>query len=201
MKRGNPNAPREGDRIRVDPIRSMDDIKAIAKMLWDNPRDHLLFVLGVNNGLRVGDLLKLKVKDVRYLKGGDSLIIKEGKTNKQNVLAINKKVYAALTHYFETLKPHDDDYLFKSMRGSNKALSIQAVNNYIKRWTKAINLRGNYGCHSLRKSWGYQMRTKYGVGFEIICKRFNHSSPRVTMAYLGITDAEVNGVLFNNEVG
>jgi len=54
----NPNAPKKGDRIKVDPMRSENDIKAIAKMLLDSPRDHLLFVMGVNNGLRVGDVFK-----------------------------------------------------------------------------------------------------------------------------------------------
>ncbi len=50
MKTKNPNAPKKGDRITVDPIRSIQDIKAIAKLLHDNSRDHLLFVMGVNNG-------------------------------------------------------------------------------------------------------------------------------------------------------
>jgi hypothetical protein len=49
----------------------------------------------------------------------------------------------------------------------------------------------NYGAHSLRKTWGYIQRTVYGVGFEILCKRFNHSSPAITMRYLGIEDKEV----------
>jgi integrase len=76
----------------------------------------------------------------------------------------------------------------------------QAVNNLIKSWTRAINLKGNYGAHTLRKTWGYMQRTKYGVGFEIICKRFNHSSPAVTMRYLGIEDKEVHSTLMN-EIG
>jgi hypothetical protein len=67
-------------------------------------------------------------------------------------------------------------------------------------WTSAINLKGNYGAHSLKKTWGYIQRTVYGVGFEVICKRFNHSSPAITMRYLGIEDKEVQGILMN-EVG
>ncbi len=41
----------------------------------------------------------------------------------------------------------------------------------------------------------------FGFGFEIICKRYNHSSPAITMRYLGIEDKEVNGILLNNEIG
>ena len=49
--------------------------------------------------------------------------------------------------------------------------------------------------HFLRNTSGYIQRTKFGVGFELICKRFNHSSPSVTMRYLGIEDKEVLEIL------
>jgi integrase len=193
--------PKKGSRIKVDPIRKVEHVKAIAKLLSDKPRDLLFFLMGVNNGLRSGDLLRLKVYQVRGCKARDSIMIKESKTKKENVLIINKTVYKALRNYLDTADLRDNDYLFKSKKGNNKPLTIQAINNYIKRWTKAINLKGNYGAHSLRKTWGYIQRKKYGVGYEIICKRFNHSNPAVTMRYLGITDKEVNHILQNNEIG
>jgi len=199
-KRGNINHPPKGSIIRVDPIREEKDIKAIRKLLSDNPRNHLLFIMGINNGLRMGDLLKLKVRDVKDMKPGDLINIKEGKTGKQNTLVINKTVYKVLSEYLSDAKVEDDDYLFKSKKG-NRALTIQAVNAYIKKWTSAINLKGKYGAHTLRKTWGYIQRKIYGVGFELICKRFNHQSPAVTMRYLGITDKEVQNILTNNEVG
>ena len=194
------NHPKKGSRIKVEPIRCISHVKAISKYLADRPRDQLLFTLGVNNGLRCGDLLKLKVNQIKDLKPGEYVQIKEGKTGKENIVVINKTVYKAIRKYLKQIKPHDDDYLFKSRKGSGP-ISIQAVNNYIKNWTKAINLKGNYGAHTLRKTWGYLQRVKYGVGFEIICKRFNHSSPAVTMRYLGIQDKEVKFVLTNNVIG
>jgi integrase len=195
----NSNRPQKGSKIAVDPIRRMKDIQAISKLLSDNPRNNLLFVMGTNNGLRTGDLLKLKVSDVKGMKVGDTLIIKEGKTGKRNMLVMNKSIHKSLQVYLEALKPMDDDFLFSSRKG-NKAVTIQCVNNMVKRWTGEINLKGNYGAHSLRKTWGYVQRTTYGVGFEILCKRFNHSSPAITMRYLGIEDKEVQNILMN-EVG
>ena len=196
---GNQNHPERGDNISVDPIRRPKDISAIAKLTQDNPRDHLLFIMGINNGLRIGDLVKLKVKDVRNLKVGDTVNIVEGKTGKRNVLVINKTVYKALKNYLEKVQPNDQDYLFPSRKG-NSHLQSQAVSKLVKKWTKAINLKGNYGCHSLRKTFGYIQRTQFGVGFEILCKRYNHSSPSITMHYLGIQDKEVHGILMN-EIG
>ena len=44
--------------------------------------------------------------------------------------------------------------------------------------------------------WHIQ-RMHFGVGFEVLCKRFCHSNPSVTMPYLGIEDKEVRGILLN----
>jgi integrase len=200
MKRGgNANHPKKGARISVEPIRKIKDIKAISKLTQGNPRDHLLFIMGINNGLRAGDLVKLKAKQVRYLKLGDTLTIRESKTGKDNILVVNKTVYKALQAYLDAIRPDDDAYLFASRKG-NGHIQSQAVSKLVKKWTRAINLKGNYGAHTLRKTWGYIQRTMHGVGFEIICKRYNHSSPAITMRYLGIQDKEVHGVLMN-EIG
>ena len=192
----NPNHPRKGSVIQVDPIRCMKDIKSIQTMLSNKPRDFLLFTMGINNGLRAGDLLDLKVKQVRHLKEGDRILIKENKTKKNNVLRVNKPVYKALWNYLGKVNPDDEDSLFAS-RKTNEAIRIQAVNALLKKWTKAINLNGNYGAHTLRKTWGYIQRTKHGVGFEVLAKRYNHSSPAVTMRYVGVTDKEVDDILMN----
>ena len=196
---GNSNHPKAGSLIAVDPIRKEKDVKAIAKHTKTNPRNHLLFLISVNNGIRIADIIKLKVKDVRDLKVGHSLTIKETKTGKNNILVINKTVFKALKNYFENEQPDDEDYLFPSRKG-NSHLQSQAVSKLVKKWTQDINLKGNFGCHTLRKTFGYIQRTQYGVGFEILCKRYNHSSPSITMRYLGIEDKEVHNILMN-EIG
>jgi integrase len=73
--------------------------------------------MGINNGLRVGDLLKLKVGQVRHLKTGQGLSIREGKTGKTNVLMMNKSTYRVLQRYLDELKQAEEDYLFKSAKG------------------------------------------------------------------------------------
>ena len=183
----------------MEPIRKVKDIQLVSRLLSDNPRSHLLFLMGNNNGLRTGYLLELRVKLIRHLKSGDTLTIIESKTGKENFLAVNKTVYKALTRYLQTVKPDDGDFVFKS-RKSNGPLTIQAVNSLVKRWTREAKIKGNFGAHSLRKTFGYVQRKEYGVGFEVLAKRFNHSSPTITMRYLGIQDKEVKNIL-NNEIG
>ena len=191
------NRPKKGDKIAVEPIRKQKDVEAIKAILQKKPRDYLLFIIGINNGLRAGDLLKLKVKDIKGKKVGASIQIKEGKTGKTNILVINRAVHKAIQNYIKEQTPNDDDYLFKSRKGRNSPITIQAVNNYIKKWCKMINLKGNYGAHTLRKTWGYHARMYHGAGFELICKRFNHRDPSVTMRYLGIEDREIYGLLMS----
>jgi integrase len=198
MKKGeNFNRPAPGSVIDIQPIRMRKDIDAIKKILSGKPRDFLLFVLGINNGLRASDLLKIKVGDVRYLKPGQVLKIREQKTKRSNLLVINKSVHKALQTYLEKLRPDDDDFLFKSRKGKNNPLSVMSANNLIKSWTDIINLKGNYGTHSLRKTWGYHQRVTHGVGIEVISERLGHTSIKTTMRYLGINEDEIVGVLMN----
>jgi integrase len=192
------NHPKKGDRIAVEPIRKLKDIKAIANYLETNPRDRLLFLMGINNGLRACDLVRLRVGQVAGLKSGGSIKIKESKTGKENVLVVNKSVHKALRAYLEAVRPRDQDYLFPSRKGGN--LQSQAVQKLVKKWTSTFNLKGNFGAHTLRKTFGYIQRVHFGVGFEILCKRYNHSNPSITMRYLGIEDKEVHNILMN-EIG
>jgi len=193
------NKPGKGVKKTVEPIRKIKDIKNIKKLLADKPRDLLLFTLGVNNGLRAGDLLNLKVDQVKDLQVGDSIIIIEGKTKKKNVLVINKSSYDALQYFFKHSDKEDEDYLFSGRKGNNP-ITIPSLNRLIKSWTGAINLKGKYGTHSLRKTWGYIQRTVFCVPIEKITQRYLHSSPAVTMGYLGLQTQEVEDILINNEI-
>lgn len=193
------NKPAAGQKKTVEPIRKLKDVKAIKKILTDNPRDLLLFTLGINNGLRAGDLLKLKVGQVRNMGIGESLQIVEGKTGKVNVLVINSSSYNTLKNYLEHVAPSDDNYLFPSRKG-NEPLTIPSLNRLIKQWTGSINLKGLYGTHSLRKTWGYMQRVEFGVPIEKITQRYLHASPAVTMGYLGLQTQEVEDILVNNAI-
>lgn len=193
----NINHPKIGSNITVQPIRDIKDIDSIKKILATNTRDLLLFTIGINNGLRCGDILKLRVGDVRNLKVNDTLSIREQKTGKVNCVMLNKTTHKILRDYLTETKPSDDEYLFKSRKGDNMPLTVVYMNALVKKWCRSINLKMNAGSHTLRKTFGYIQRKKYGVSWEVLCKRFNHSSPSVTMRYLGIEDREVQNILMN----
>ena len=85
--------------MKVEPIIDVKSIKSIKKILSDNLRDKLLFIMGINSGLRVQDLLALKVGDVRESNVGDRVILREKKTGKENVFIMNKEIKLALDDY------------------------------------------------------------------------------------------------------
>lgn len=188
----------KGSSCLVEPIRELKDIEAIKKMLVSNTRDELLFCLSINNGLRMSDILQLKIKDLIHLKPGEMVNIKEKKTGKANVVCLNKQVFKILHQYLEDRKPYnEDEYIFISKKGNNKPLQVSTASLMVKRWCKSINLIGNFGSHSLRKTWGYHQRTRYGVETELLMKRFCHSNMGITLRYIGLQDKQVNDLLLN----
>ena len=181
-------------------MRKKKDVKAISQMLkGSNPRDYLLWVLGINNGLRTMDLVRLKVEDIQYLKAGESTRIVETKTGKDNTLVINKTVKDALDFYLRETRPRPDDYLFPS-RKQGGFITSKSVGRLVRSWADTINVRGHFGAHTLRKTWGYHQRVYFGTPVEVLTKRFKHSSPSTTMVYLGIESQEVHDVLMH-EIG
>lgn len=183
--------------MRVAPFVEMRYVRSIKRLLADSPRDKLLFVMGVNSGLRVQDLLALRVAAVRGLKLGDRVPVRELKTGKPNVLIANKEIVTALEEYFAAVNPDDEHFLFKSRKTANSPLTTLTVTKKVKAWAAALNLKGNFGAHTLRKTWTYHQRREFGVSWEVLAKRLNHSSPSVTRRYLGVQDEEVEEVLMN----
>jgi integrase len=185
------NYPLKGSSIKVEPIRSLDDIKIIKRMLSDNPRNLSIFVLGINTNLRASDLLKIKVGQVRHLIPGEYFSLTEKKTKKKRDITINKGVYETLQALFET-RPgaKDDEYLFPSRQGGGP-LCVPYLNSLVKGWASAIKLKGNYGSHSLRKTFGYIHRTQHKTDIPTLMTLFNHSNQRQTLDYLCIQPEEI----------
>lgn len=156
---------------------------------WENSlygRNRLLVTIGVSFGLRISDLLKLKVGDLR---GKTSLDIREQKTGKERTVTFNRKVIAAA----KTLEGADSDYIFASRKGGNNPISTTQAYRILKDGAKRAGLSekvGAIGTHSLRKSFG---RKLYRSGYKLpeIMNILGHSSEAMTLRYIGITKENV----------
>ena len=190
------NHPQKGSKIKVQPIMDLKDIKTIKQMLQAKPMYRALFIIGINTGLRASDILNLKVNQVNDLKPGDNLEIVEKKSQKYRRLTLNKSVVESIQALLISKPYTDDDYLFTGQRG---LLTVPSVTRLVKSWCKAINLKGNYGSHTLRKTWGYHQRVTFKVDLPTIQNAFGHAYQRETLIYLCIQPEEIQN-MYKNEL-
>ena len=189
----NPHHPAKGSSIKVEPIRSKTAIANIKKLLSDKPRDRCLFTLGINTAYRANELLSVRVGQVRHVEPGDTLELKQSKTAKYRMVTLNKAAAGVFRDYLSRVGEgmQDDEYLFASQRGA--VLTVPTVSKLVKGWCAMAGLKGNYGSHTLRKSWGY-WQYKRGTPLPLLVEAFGHATQRQTLAYLCIQPQEIQDI-------
>lgn len=194
----------------AEPIKSMDDIFKISRYLISEKRyrDNMLFIVGINFGLRVSDLRMLRfcnlINDNQTFK--DSFAVFEKKTRntrkrkKNRYITINHAVIEAVTLYLENTPDVSlSDYMFRSVsnRGgkSNNPLSIKSIDRILKGLATDLDLNVKMSTHTLRKTFCYhQMVMSHNDSRKLLLlqKMLNHSSPAQTLDYIGITAEEID---------
>lgn len=180
----------ESLKYKVEPIKDTDLLELMCDYLKENgnERDYVLFMTGIYSGLRISDILTLKVKDV---KGIRLLKIKEKKTTKVKVFEINPILREVYKEYCKDKKPNE--YLFASRKRTNgvhKAITRNRAYVIIKELGEVFGM-DNIASHTMRKTFGYHYYTQTkDIGF--LQKIFNHSSAAITLDYIGITQDKIN---------
>lgn len=186
----------------VEPIRDRKKIAQIKNQLRGQRRyrDFLLFVAGINTALRISDLLELQVghflDDQQHIK--PRFWIKEQKRGKRQEVVVNASIREALEEYFsaypEIIGDQNTFVFFNTkVNGFRQPIRRGQAWKIITNICQQVGLRGNFGTHSLRKTWGYHARMQ-GVDLALIMHKLNHESIAYTKRYLGITDDELQAV-------
>ena len=160
LKGQNYNHAKLGAHIWVEPIRLLSDIKLIKELLSTNPINILLFIIGINTNLNTKELLSIKAGQVRNLNPGESIQIVNLRNGKIRKVPLNNLCIRSIEHLFKNKYYNDNDSIFMGRRG---LLTIPSVTRMVKSWCNKINLKGNYGFQSLRKTWGYHQYVTYNV--------------------------------------
>ncbi|WP_278682761.1 site-specific integrase [Paraclostridium bifermentans] len=174
----------------VEPIRDSEVLSNMCLYLkQDNDRNYIMFLIGIYTGIRISDILKLRVKDVIDLsskkdkrKVKKQIVLREQKTSKQKIIKINPILREPLEAYVQDKELYE--YLIKSRQGFNKPISRKRAYEILKELGEMFNIY-NLGCHSMRKTFGYHYY-KQTKDIALLQKIFNHSSPAITLAYIGI---------------
>ena len=163
----------------VQPIREQEKIELMKKILLKRSyRDWFLFIMGINTGLRISDLLPLKVNDVR---NKSHITITEKKTGKAKRFRINYELQEQIAHYIDNMS--ENDYLFKSKRANKPIQRVQAY-KILNAAAKQVSVN-EIGTHTLRKTFGYHFYRKT-KDVALLQNIFNHSAPSITLRYIGI---------------
>ncbi|MFE8698398.1 site-specific integrase [Cytobacillus sp. FJAT-53684] len=180
----------------VQPIRDREKIETIKKVLRASSlRNELLFVLGINTGLRISDLLALQIGDLRNHEGIVKWIeIREKKTGKSRYIALSKKTIRLIERYMDTERRNAavTSPLFLSQKGG--PISRQHAYDILNKAARSVGINERIGTHSLRKTFGY-FAYKDGVDLTLIQKLLNHSSQADTLRYIGITQEQLDEVV------
>lgn len=194
----------------AEPIKNMDDIIRVSQFLISKKRyrDNMLFIVGINFGLRISDLRMLRFSDLinNDCTFRDRFPILEKKTrntrkHKMNrYITINTAVVEAVTLYLEnTPDVRLSDYLFRSQSnngsGENKPISKQAIDFMLKGLAKDLGLGNRMATHSLRKTFAYHQMVMSGNDprkLLLLQKMFGHSTAAQTLDYIGITSEEID---------
>jgi len=175
----------------VQPIRSAEKIADMKWSLkkWCGERDYILFLLGINSGIRVSDLLKFKIHEI---KGKKKVTIREGKTKKpRDIYLMN--IYEELNNYIDTLE--GTEWFFPSRKGDKAISRIQAYRQ-LNKAADMVDIKDGIGTHTMRKTFGYWHYKQFKDIAELQMI-LNHSHPRITLNYIGITDEQIENNMKN----
>lgn len=172
----------------VEALKDKKEINALKRFFKKHSeRDYMLFVLGINTGLKITELLNIKVGEVLekdgVVKDFYSLPTKDMKAPME--IYLNPKVKKAILHYVKTVHLRIEDYLFQSTK-TQKPITRQQAYRIICQAAEKAGIKGKIGTSSLRKTFGYHAY-KQGVAISFLQKHFHHSSPSETYKYLGIS--------------
>ena len=173
----------------VQPIKKLEDIQKIKKYLAKKPRDALLFSFGINTGLRISDILSLDVDDV---KGRDYIEIREKKTNKYKKFPLNRFLKEEIDLFVEGLPSEQPLFYTQKHCRLDRAQAYRILNKA----AQAVEMKERIGTHTLRKTFGYHHYKKYN-DIVLLQKIFNHSSPSVTLRYIGIEQDTIDESYMN----
>lgn len=211
-----------GVSSEVYPFTTQEEIKAMIDVFdkrineADTPtnkqiaaRNKMLFLIGINLGIRASDLCGLRYSFFMNNDGSfkDFYSLQPKKTKKTGKfvkLYFNQTVKKAIADYTEEYPVQDmNTYLFKSRKGDG-AISEKGLWKIIVDATDEAGINKNVGSHTLRKTFGrfvFHNAEDKNKALVVLQTIFNHSSPAVTSKYIGLTDDEVSNVFNNLDLG
>ncbi|MBQ6906857.1 MAG: tyrosine-type recombinase/integrase [Clostridia bacterium] len=174
----------------VEPIRDKSDVKKVEmELARESERAALLFAIGTNCGLRISDILRLNVGDVR---NRTHIQIVEKKTGKFKRFPINSKLKPMIEHFIKGRRSNEPLFLSHWNNRLDRSTAYYMIKNACER----VGLQEKIGTHSMRKTFGYHHYQQF-KDVVMLQKIFNHSTPQITLRYIGVEQDEIDDSYMN----
>lgn len=154
-----------------------------------NPRIAVILILEYNLGLRVGDVLRLRLDSICYESGRYRLDIVEQKTKKERCFTVPTAVYEFISQYAERNGISPQARLFP--------ICERTVNKHLKAVCDYLGVVG-IGTHSFRKAFATNAYENSNYNIELVRTLLQHSSSAVTQRYINISSREIENALQKN---
>ena len=150
-------------------------------------RDQCIIELALGTGLRVSEIGQLKLEDIDLKRGGNSLIVRHGKGDKQRIVKFSSKLKTVILEYLE-YRDKDTEFLFPSER--QDYMSSNAIQKVFKKWAKRAGLPSRYSIHSCRHCYATAL-LKVSKNLRLTQVQLGHSNPQTTTVYAQVLDEEI----------
>lgn len=211
-----------GISSEVYPFTTQEEVKAMIDMfdkhIEEAPdfnkrqiaaRNKMLFLIGINVGLRASDLCNLTYSFFLNNDGTfkEFYTLQPKKTKKSGKFVkifFNQTVKKAIECYINEYPIEDlDGYLFKSRKGDGHITEV-SLGRIIKDTAKEVGIDKNICSHSLRKTWAYTIwhnAKDKSKALVMLQQCLSHSDSITTMRYIGIMDEEKKDMYESIELG
>jgi integrase len=149
----------------------------ISRLFEIHPKYRILWYVGSTTGLRVSDILDLRVKDIKK-----NITVIEKKTKKERTIKVSDTFIDEISQYATAFHLQPSDHLIPG-RTRNKPLNRVQAWRVIKQAAAEVGLDG-IGTHSMRKTFATDLFALSGDA-AVVQKALNHKYIETTLSYLG----------------
>lgn len=176
----------------VDPIYNAADVHNIKRILKEkDEKYYIMFITGIYLGLRINEILKMRIGDV---KNKTRMVFRQSKTGKECPVAYNRELMAAYKEYCRDKDEHEA--LIPNPHNKYKPISRQQAWRALRAAACAAKIQDKVGTHTLRKTCGYHYYKQTG-DIATLMIWFNHRDPMDTLRYIGVSKEKVVQAMVN----
>lgn len=179
--------PRPKKPLLLPKALNTSEIKKLFSVV-ENPKHQLILQLCYGMGLRVSEIVNLKIQDIDSVTY--TVLIQRGKGKKDRYVNLPTSVLQNMRDYYRDYRPAE--FLFEGQNGGH--LTTRSVQNIFHSALQKAGIRKKIGVHGLRHSYATHL-LQYGTDISLIQKLLGHNDIRTTLIYTHVTDRQINKVV------